>query len=526
LAQWNNENTLNDWLERQLRDHYPFLRKLTIDGADAAHVLLVDGRILPILDGFDELPATSRADLLDQLNAKPGPLVITSRLEEYADAISRRSTVLADAAGFRLNDLRLTEVGAYLRRGARPLPGGKGKTVWDPVLDFLDSSTEPAAIRLATVLANPLMASLARTVYRHGPANDPADLLKPQPGETEPTVAAIQNRLLDGYVPALFSSTAGSSRRSRYLRRNASRAVEWLRYLAVRMTPAHPEVAWWELETIVPWGRRMLSGGLLSGLIFGAAGGFILGQFGTDFGRWGAAVGGFFGFACGILAGHPKGAGVPPASAEFRPFTPRLSRLIKRWLVDTAIGFLSGGAGAMVIIFLNSDPPVSDETMLSWLRWLLPFSLLMGLLSAGQELRERFESSADLDTIPNPPRSLMINRAVTLTEAGIFAVVTGLTTAFIFTYATALQTTAGSILVCGGAAAAAYFTLFALLANSWGRYILFVRVPMTFSRKLPWQLMRFLTTAHDVGVLRQAGATYQFRHDLLRERLAETFERR
>ena len=38
--------------------------------------------------------------------------------------------------------------------------------------------------------------------------------------------------------------------------------------------------------------------------------------------------------------------------------------------------------------------------------------------------------------------------------------------------------------------------------------------------RLPWQLMSFLADAHRRGVLRQAGAVYQFRHIELQHRLA------
>lgn len=39
--------------------------------------------------------------------------------------------------------------------------------------------------------------------------------------------------------------------------------------------------------------------------------------------------------------------------------------------------------------------------------------------------------------------------------------------------------------------------------------------------QLPWRLMQFLDDAHRRGVLRQAGAVYQFRHTHLQDRLAD-----
>ena len=53
----------------------------------------------------------------------------------------------------------------------------------------------------------------------------------------------------------------------------------------------------------------------------------------------------------------------------------------------------------------------------------------------------------------------------------------------------------------------------------WTSYVL-ARGWLAFHRQLPWPLMMFLAEAHQRGVLRQAGATYQFRHLELQQRLA------
>jgi hypothetical protein len=53
----------------------------------------------------------------------------------------------------------------------------------------------------------------------------------------------------------------------------------------------------------------------------------------------------------------------------------------------------------------------------------------------------------------------------------------------------------------------------------WTSYVL-ARGWLAFRRQLPLPLMAFLADAHQRGVLRQAGATYQFRHLELQRRLA------
>jgi len=45
---------------------------------------------------------------------------------------------------------------------------------------------------------------------------------------------------------------------------------------------------------------------------------------------------------------------------------------------------------------------------------------------------------------------------------------------------------------------------------------------LTATGALPWRLTRFLADAHTLGILRQVGAVYQFRHARLRRRLAES----
>jgi hypothetical protein len=46
------------------------------------------------------------------------------------------------------------------------------------------------------------------------------------------------------------------------------------------------------------------------------------------------------------------------------------------------------------------------------------------------------------------------------------------------------------------------------------------RIWLALRHRLPWALMGFLADAHTRGVLRQAGAVYQFRHIELQHRLA------
>jgi hypothetical protein len=57
------------------------------------------------------------------------------------------------------------------------------------------------------------------------------------------------------------------------------------------------------------------------------------------------------------------------------------------------------------------------------------------------------------------------------------------------------------------------------MASTWGWFLL-TRSWFALRGELPWRLMGFLDDAHRRGVLRQAGAVYQFRHARLQDRLA------
>jgi len=56
--------------------------------------------------------------------------------------------------------------------------------------------------------------------------------------------------------------------------------------------------------------------------------------------------------------------------------------------------------------------------------------------------------------------------------------------------------------------------------SAWGRWLVLVRLWFPLTGRLPWRVLTFLDDAHDRGVLRRAGAVYQFRHLRLRDQLA------
>jgi predicted NACHT family NTPase len=137
-----------------------------------AEKLLTGDRLLPILDGLDEMPSALHPTAIEKINRsldEEQAVVLTCRTSEYRDAV-KKGDVLTLAAVIELLPLDLRTITAYL---AETAPAGRRASQLGPVLDHLRN--EPQGV-LATVLSNPLMLSLARSIYGERPRN-PSELL-------------------------------------------------------------------------------------------------------------------------------------------------------------------------------------------------------------------------------------------------------------------------------------------------------------------------------------------------------------
>ncbi len=176
LASWNpTHRPLQSWLADQLRHTYPGLRAPAPSAApqagqiDLAQALLDTRRILPLVDGFDELPPALHAIALDALNqALPAkqPLVLASRAAAYREALARSEVLvrpLNGAAGIHLLPLPADQAATYLRHDA----GGEHTPAadrWNSVAAHLGTNT-----LVGQALSTPLGLFLARTIYNPRP---------------------------------------------------------------------------------------------------------------------------------------------------------------------------------------------------------------------------------------------------------------------------------------------------------------------------------------------------------------------
>ena len=313
VGSWNPATTpLKVWLAGQLaRDHPGLAAPAEKGGPSRAAALIAAGRVLPILDGFDEIDAGLHQAALRQLNTTPDdPMVITSRVAEYTTAV-REVDVLTAAAVVELDDLTLQDLAAYLPRTAAGLRTG----MWDPVLERMRAEPHaPGPARLHRVLTNPLMVFLARTVYSDAPGHDPTQLLDTH---RFPTAQDLQDHLLAAFVPAVYQDDQPGNTRGW----PADRAHRYLTYLAGHLHKAGTrDLAWWQLRDTIPRPHRTLIfavvDGLLTGLMVGLASGprgFTFGlTSGLTFGLLTALASGLtvaltVGLTRGLRGQHPRG---------------------------------------------------------------------------------------------------------------------------------------------------------------------------------------------------------------------------
>uniref|UniRef100_UPI003F496D58 NACHT domain-containing protein n=1 Tax=Actinomadura sp. CA-154981 TaxID=3240037 RepID=UPI003F496D58 len=201
-ARWTQGGPFESWLAGQL------VRDFGLAVEDAAR-LVAERRVLPVIDGLDELdpdpvagPPRRAVGLLTELNRysdlsgrRPGALVVTCRADRHAQLCESRAG-LADSAVIHLHDLAVEQIGAYLR--ARWPAGHPCEAHREDVLAVLAG---PAGEVVGAALATPWRLLLATTAVESGA--DPAELLAAAPSAGDGEAAErIARRLLGAYVPA------------------------------------------------------------------------------------------------------------------------------------------------------------------------------------------------------------------------------------------------------------------------------------------------------------------------------------
>jgi hypothetical protein len=135
-----------------------------------------------------------------------------------------------------------------------------------------------------------------------------------------------------------------------------------------------------------------------------------------------------------------------------------------------------------------------------WLTVGLVTGLVFGLDSG-------LAAPGDLVATASPQAVLALDRRVALLLTLVSCLSVGLVSGLI------------SGLMSGVVSGIAVSLVLSMSQTAWPSYML-TRGWLAAGGQLPWPLMAFLADAHQRGVLRQAGATYQFRYLDLQRRLA------
>ncbi|GAA3885103.1 NACHT domain-containing protein [Streptomyces sedi] len=575
---------LDGWLEQRLGTDYPALGERGRTGATRGRELLDAGLIMLVLDGLDEIPGDVRGRAIARINDTMGGhpdlgLVLASRSDPFLTTVRAGEGIevrVTGAAGIELLPLDLDTVVSYLRDSAA---GPTGVARWREV--FAALSGESARHPLARLLTTPLMASLARTAYNSppeegaGPADGPVELLD---SARFPTPEAMRAHLLDAFLPASYGRHPAPTPRREWNRRQASHFLAFLAADLEGRQRGSTDLRWWELAGatprllagvvvglaavpaawVMPFGpwlglgmvvgvvvamlarrwsppaatfNRGLGGGLVGSLLGALVGlgarhvmgidspagylvsGLALGLIPGFLGGFRAGLaGGFAASIVGAFAGEPAMGKAAPLVNSVGFFLAALcvvalgTRAVParglRWSPLGIVNGLAAGVAIGLAVVLQSDPLSGAVAGL--------VAAAAGSFGAGLEARP-----AEATVAADPQTVLRQDRVTFWTIAMAGGI--GIGSATVFVVGADLGLWKG--VQTGVANAVATGLAWAFLQATYGRFTL-ARCWLAARRRLPWRLMPFLADAHRRGVLRQGGATYQFRHAELQRRLA------
>jgi hypothetical protein len=505
LSSWNpTREHLLAWIARRIREDYPGLSNADLYGPDAPQLLLSEGKIIPILDGLDEIPKELRADSISGMVQGFGrgqPFIVSCRIEEYEDAVAASGDVLGSAAVVEILPIDIDQVIIYLSS-----LGPASQVRWSQVFTRLRQDPRgPIAMALST----PLIVWLARIAYSDA-GSRPEELLDSTLFNNS---EAIEAHLLDKFVPAVYKPrppAPGDRPRMRVDPRDADR---WLRFLARSLSSDsavayrgmyagdQTDIAWWRLYQTVSSLQLSLAVWFIVGPLVATP---IIAALAITFQLTVHRL--LAGFIC---IGIVLSAGVvmvirlwPPPPGRIQIRSPRRGQIPGNLRTGLISGSLAGVTASLAAGL--------GALELKGLYVALKFGLQCGLLAGAVIfIVTIFNNPVDTVRASSPESLFKGDRAVAIACFVLSAPAVGLTAWFL------VRNGAESV----GAALSAAIGV-GLAMSSWGWYSVTI-VWLYFRGKLPFHFMKFSMDAYERGVLRRAGAVYQFRHARLQARLTD-----
>ncbi|SNT49537.1 hypothetical protein SAMN05421812_107219 [Asanoa hainanensis] len=496
LASWDPAaSTVEAWMVGQLITSYG-------TPPSAAAELVAQGRVLPVLDGLDEIPQIHRAAAVTGLGGLgTAPLVLTCRTEEYIAAVA--AGVLAAAAVVEVVPVGVDVMVAYLTQS-----GSADTARWDRLIAALRAGPPSPC---SQTLSSPLMLSLARVVYQ-APTSDPSELLDCS------TAEQVEDRLLDGLVPAVYGRDADDT--------PPDRASRWLSFFADRLALIGPGViAWWRLPQCLA-DRHLRS---IAGLGYGLAAGLWatvafawLGPFAL-FGPACIVVGPIVGLLAARLRTELPGV---PRPALWR--VPNRRDLVGGLRSGARTGIVVGpacglGLGVLGLTYQLESFRLEDDTALAvvrYLLWIIWYSILIGLSVAVVRGLTLALAGQPRDSVTPLSSHQADRRAGRQT-----AIILGLAMLLILELALlATDPSMDSVLfgLVVGLPIALGIVVWVQLRGSAHAWFAVAAMLLVRQGLLPKRPLLFLEDAYRRGVLRKVGAVYEFRHSRLAERLRTT----
>ncbi|MFD9692429.1 NACHT domain-containing protein [Kitasatospora sp. NPDC059088] len=494
LSDWDPDIDLRTWVTRRVHEEYGGLVKGLEH--DVVRSLVQSRRIVPVLDGFDELFPLIReraARGLKQAFGSEDTLVLTSRPEAHQKAV--------DEVPF----LRSVPVLC-----AHPVPPEAGRAYlsqmchqnraesWQSLFDAMENDPEGPVAR---TLSSPLMLWLTATVYA-SKDSDPRELLD---ATKLPAQADVEGHLLDSLIPSVSTLGPRPPHRPGPVQRwRPGKALTHFRFLAHELHRRRTQdIAWWQLQS------RLTEPGVWGAVVIVAVA--VLGTSASYAIAWLSAL---------LGAAPPRpglgilGVGqVLGAVAAVAVIATAFGRSVTRHLVSGfderprrpasgSRGPLLLAASAVTTTAVGAALPGSMAASLC----LFALPLLSGVL---------LTRSAESDMAARPRQLSRAERRIALVESAVVASAVAVTTLAFFHWLNGKP-----LLITGGFVIAWSCSAAVLMALSrWGRWSA-TRLVLAWRRRLPRDVLGFLEEGRRLGVLRRVGAVYQFRHAVLRERLA------